>query len=259
METFIKAGRHVFAIGIAGLGLQQFYFPGFRPVLIPQWPAWMPDPQIFIYLTSIGLIVSAAFIVLNFKPKETSLILGCAFLALLLLFHIPSHVAQHTTSLGGWTNSFKVLAFSGSAFIIAGSFADVNAHTNLEKLIPLGRIFFGIMMFVFGVDHFLYYQFVETLVPGWIPFPLFWTYFAGIALMGAGISFILKIKIKLVGILSAIMLFAWFLILHIPRAITMPPKTDNGNEITSVFQCLAFSGIALILALDANDTKQHRQ
>jgi uncharacterized membrane protein len=258
METLIKAGRLIFGIGLTGLALLQFYFPGFRPVFIPSWPGWLPDPQLFIYLSSVGLIICAASIVFNFKPKKTHLILGCVFLALLLVFHIPFHIVQSTTSLGGWTNTFKILAFSGSAFIVAGSYAynetDNNAKPFLERLIPLGSIFFGIMMFVFGVDHFLYYQFVETLVPRWIPYPLFWTYFAGIALIGAGVSFIFRIKVKLIGILTSIMLFAWFLVLHVPRAATMPPEADNGNEITSVFQALAFSGVALVMALNAERT-----
>jgi hypothetical protein len=37
------------------------------------------------------------------------------------------------------------------------------------------------------------------------------------------------------------------LILHIPRAIAMPDAA-NGNELTSVFQALAFSGVALVIA-----------
>jgi uncharacterized membrane protein YphA (DoxX/SURF4 family) len=258
MEILIKAGRLIFAIGLIGLGLLQFYFPGFRPMFIPLWPGWLPDPQLFIYLSSVGLIICAASVVFNFKPKKTNLILGCVFMALLLVFHVPFHIVQSTTSLGGWTNTFKILAFSGSAFIVAGSYAynetDNISKPFLERLIPLGSIFFGIMMFVFGIDHFLYYQFVETLVPRWIPYPLFWTYFAGIALIGAGVSFIFRIKVKLIGILTSIMLFAWFLILHIPRAVTMPSEADNGNEITSVFQALAFSGVALVIALDAERT-----
>lgn len=254
MQILKKAGRIVFAIGVAGLGLQQFYFPGFRPVFVPAWPLWMAEPQFFIYLSSIGLIISAVFIVLNIKAKKTSLILGCVFLGLLVVFHIPFHVIQSNTSLGSWTNTFKILAFSGSCFVLAGSLSDDadKRRTFLEKLIPMGQIFFGIMMFVFGIDHFLYYQFVETLVPRWIPWPLFWTSFAGIALIGSGISFIFKIKVKLIGILTAIMLFAWFLILHIPRAALMPSQADNGNEITSVFQAFAFSGIALLIALDSD-------
>lgn len=254
MESLIKAGRLVFAVGLTGLALQQFYFPGFRPVFIPAWPAWLPYPQLFIYLSSFGLIICAASIVFSFKASKAQVILGLVFLLMLLVFHIPFHITQHTTSLGGWTNAFKLLAFSGSAFVIGGSYARDGENIGLgplEKLIPLGRIFFGIMMFVFGLDHFLYYQFVQTLVPLWIPYPLFWTYFAGIALLGAGVSFIFQIKVKPIGILTSIMLFVWFLVLHIPRAVTMPAEADNGNEITSVFQALAFSGIALVIALDA--------
>jgi uncharacterized membrane protein YphA (DoxX/SURF4 family) len=254
MEMLIKAGRLIFAIGLAGLGMQQFYFSGFRPVFIPAWPLWMPKPHLFIYLSSIGLIISAVFIAFNIKAKKTSLILGWVFLVLLVIFHIPFHVDQSNTSLGSWTNTFKILAFSGSCFVLAGSFSDDENKRNtiLGKLIPMGRIFFGIMMFVFGIDHFLYYQFVETLVPRWIPWPLFWTYFAGIALIGTGVSFIFKIKVKLIGILTALMLFTWFLILHIPRAALLPSQADNGNEITSVFQAFAFSGIALLIALDSD-------
>jgi uncharacterized membrane protein YphA (DoxX/SURF4 family) len=158
-------------------------------------------------------------------------------------------------SLGSWTNAFKILALSGGSLVTAASFRNSQGKRDsrsgsLEKLIPLGRIFVAVMLIVFGIDHFLYEQFVQTLVPAWIPYPLFWTYVAGIALIGAGISFITKIKIRLVGILSAIMLFIWLLILHIPRAVAMPGLA-NGNEITSVFQALAFTGVALLIAMDA--------
>jgi hypothetical protein len=43
------------------------------------------------------------------------------------------------------------------------------------------------------------------------------------------------------------MLFLWVILLHIPRAIA-DPHSGNGNEWTSVFQALAFSGIAFILS-----------
>ena len=108
---------------MAGLGLQQFYFPGFRPVFVPSWPEGMPDPQVLIYLSSIGLIISSLFIVFNFRARKTSLILGSVLLLLFVVCHIPFQIANNTTSLGGWTNAFKILALSGGAFVIAGSFS----------------------------------------------------------------------------------------------------------------------------------------
>ena len=252
MNNLIKLGRFNYAVGVAGLGMQQFFFPGFRPVLVPGLPEWMPNPQALIYLSSIGLIISGVFIISGFKARNTGLILGSILLLLLVVGHIPFQIANNTTSLGGWTDAFKILAISGGSFVIAGSFPISKSHSSklfrsLNRLVPAGRTFFAIMLIVFGIDHFLYYQFVKTLVPVWIPLPLFWTYFAAIALIGAGTSFIFMIKIKPVGILTAIMLFIWVLILHIPRAIAMPDAA-NGNELTSVFQALAFSGVALVIA-----------
>jgi len=263
MNNLIKLGRLNYAVGMAGLGLQHFYFPGFRPVFVPSWPVGMPDPQVVIYLSGFYLIVSSLFIIFNFGARKTSILLGSVLLLLFILSHVPYLIANNTTSLGGWTDAFKILALSGGAFVIAGSLPVPDSRTgikffqSLEKLIPVGRIFFAVMLIIFGIDHFLYYQFVQTLVPSWIPFPLFWTYFAAIALIGAGVSFIFMIKLKLVAILTAIMLFTWFLILHIPRAIAMP-EVANGNELTSVFEALAFSGVALVIAFTALPSVSYR-
>src|SRR5262249_43194653 len=116
-----------------------------------------------------------------------------------------------------------------------------------QKFIPLGPIFFSITMVAFGIDHFLYPDFVATLVPDWIPGHVFWTYFAGVALIGAGLAIIFRVKLALVSLLLGIMIFIWFIILHIPRGIA-DPHGDKGNEITSVFEALAFSGIAFIIS-----------
>jgi len=43
------------------------------------------------------------------------------------------------------------------------------------------------------------------------------------------------------------MIFLWFILLHIPRAIA-DPYIEKGNEITSVFESLGFSGIAFLIA-----------
>ena len=62
----------------------------------------------------------------------------------------------------------------------------------LKKLIPAGKCFFAITMIVFGYSHFVYPEFVATLVPNWIPGHLFWTYFAGVALMLSGLAILLS-------------------------------------------------------------------
>jgi hypothetical protein len=52
---------------------------------------------------------------------------------------------------------------------------------------------------------------------------------------------------RLASLLVGVMIFLWVLMLHIPRAIA-DPYTNVGNEWASVFEALAFSGIAFMLA-----------
>ena len=60
----------------------------------------------------------------------------------------------------------------------------------LDKITKLGRYFLALPMVVFGIQHFLYAEFIVNLVPAWIPGGLFWTYFAGVALFAGAILLI---------------------------------------------------------------------
>jgi uncharacterized membrane protein YphA (DoxX/SURF4 family) len=256
METLIKPGRKAFGICLIAVGIQGMVYGDFDPVFLPAASSWLPLHTLLAYMWSVILIVAGFSIILEKKAKEVSLALGGIFLAFFLFCHVPHLllVDPNGNVLGAWTKALKELAFSGGAFVIAGSYPRETVQPKsllinlLAKLIPFGRVFFSITMIAFGIDHFLYKDGVSGLVPAWIPDPVFWTYFAGIALIGSGVAIIAKIKLKLVANLLGTMIFLWFIFLHIPRAIA-DPFGNRGNEMTSVFQSLGFSGIAFIIAL----------
>ena len=254
MENLLKAGRAFYAIGIAGLGVQQFIYKDFRPVILSQWPVSFPGLAVCAYITGVCLIIAGAIIISSKNARTTSLILGIAFLVFFIGAHVTNllFINPDGFHLYLWTDPLKELAFSGGAFVIAGSYPDSSLHKSsfglfVNNFIPFGRIFFSITMLVFGIAHFVYTDFVVTLVPSWMPWHSFWTYFAAVALIGSGFCIIFKIKLRLVALLLGIMLFVWFVILHIPRTIA-DPYGMKGNEITSVFEALAFSGIAFVIA-----------
>ncbi|HEV2354151.1 MAG TPA: hypothetical protein VGR89_07905, partial [Puia sp.] len=117
----------------------------------------------------------------------------------------------------------------------------------LGRLMPLGGVLFAVMLIAYGADHFVYTAFVSTMVPAWIPGHYFWTYFAGAALIGSGVAIALRIGVRVVASLLALMIFMWFLIVHIPSA--MRDSTSNGGlELSRVFVSFGFTGIALLLA-----------
>ncbi len=199
-------------------------------------------------------------IVFDKKAKEIGLILG-SNISFIVFFscQVPYELIAdpYYMHLGVWTSALKELVLAGGGFVVAGSFPYCGRREDspkesslmglLGKIIPFGSVFMCITMISFGIDHFLYAEGVSTLVPAWIPGRMFWTYFAGVVLIGSGVTIILRIQLKLSALLLALMIIIWFLILHIPRAV-VDPYSLQGNEVSSVFEAFGFSGIAYLIA-----------
>ncbi|MBO9203188.1 MULTISPECIES: DoxX family protein [Niastella] len=248
-----KMARIFFGIGMIGISTQHFIYAEFRPVMLPAWPQWLQTP-VLAYIIGAAITVAGALILAGRNTKTISLLLAGFLLFCLVFIQCPYVLfIQPTPSshLFLWIDPLKELALAGGALVVAGAAIDTSKHVLykvLEKLIPLGKFFFATTLFLFGITHFFYTEFAAALIPAWVPDHTFWTYLAGVALIGTGIAIFLKIKRRKISLLASAMLFLWLLILHIPRAIA-DPYGAKGNEITSVFEALAFSGIALGIAL----------
>lgn len=248
MYDLKNIGKTFYGIGIAGIGGLQFIYPWFRPVLLPIPAEETQNLTALVYVSGLALIAAGLYIAFGRTVKSAALFLGSTLLLFFIFGHLPNRIIHNPGIVGAWTDALKLLALSGGAFMVAGKFLanSLPRVLNLaDKITPYGKYFFGLMLVIFGIDHLLYTEFVKTLVPGWIPGPVFWTYFGAVALIGSGLAIFLGFKPRLIGLLLGTMLFTWFVILHIPRAL-VAPVTDNGNEWTSVFQCLAFAGMALL-------------
>jgi hypothetical protein len=237
-------------MGIQQLGYGEIsdnFFPSaFSTNVIYQWLA---------YPWGIAFTLSGVAMLVNKKAYEISLISAGIFLLLFLVGQVPYmlFVSSHGNSLLYWAPAFESLAFTGASLVFAASCRENTNQSSvllklLDNLAPYAGAFFSCMLVGFGLDHFVYVEFVSAMVPGWIPSHYFWTYLTGTALIGAGIAITLKIKLKLVASLLGAMIFLWFLILHIPRAIENP-FGSKGLELARVFVTFGFTGIALLFAL----------
>ncbi len=253
MDNIKKAGMLIFAIGIMALAVQQMFYAELQPVYISSWPVWLPGYIYWAYAGNLAIVAVCLAVVFNKWGREASLWLAAVISLLFIINHVPYQATNNPSSIVAWTSALKGLAISGGFLIIAGALPQRQyepagtALKFLNKMVPLGPIFFGVMMIVFGTDHFLYVDGVAGLVPAWMPWHVFWTYFAGLALIAGGTGIMLNIQRPLAAALSGIMIFIWFLILHIPRAVA-DPYSGNGNEVRSVCEAFAFSGIAFVLA-----------
>jgi uncharacterized membrane protein len=265
MEKLGNIGRIFYGLAIAATGIQQFFFKEFFHIIFPPLPFQMPGLIYIAYIVAAFLIVAGIGIALFIRVKFFAYSRACIFIFFFLFCYVPFELFVSPYSpihLGLWISPLKELAYSGGAFAIAykcpNDVLNMRGKTKfigfLEKVAPYGRIMFAITMTSFGLSHFYYTKTVEDMVPEWIPSHLFWTYFAGVALMGAGVAIILNFRIQLIGNLLGIMIFLWFICLHIPGALASP-LTDNGNEVTSAFSALAFSGIAFVVANGAGTVR----
>jgi uncharacterized membrane protein len=250
MKNKTKIWRLFFAIGLFAIAIQQLVVADFMPVILPAgYPTWLSHRLIWDWIFSILLAAACLCIFFRIKARLVSLLTGGVLLLMVVIFQISGQPAPNM--LGAWTNAFKELTLSGGAFLVAGSFVRGNKVSGLEhfleKLIPAGKYFFAVTMVVFGAMHFVYLDFVTILVPNWIPGHIFWAQLAGIGLMAGGLGIILNIKRHLAAKLLGATIFIWLIVLHIPRAIA-DPYSGNGNEVVSVFEALAFSGIAFLIS-----------
>src|SRR5690349_2858330 len=219
MKQLIIVGRFLYGIGIAAIGLHQLILTDFRPEIFPAQPRWPHQSAVFPIVIGLALIFAGIVIsgLIKIKPafkEDIALYLGFCFLVLLTACHLPYiliYSADKATRLDVWFGAGEALCYAGGAFVMAGSFSVDSKKEErknafvlwLEKFIPLGRVFFAILIILFGFSHFVFADFVSTMVPKWIGMPLFWTYFVGVALIGSGIAIIFKIWIRPIAFLLA--------------------------------------------------------
>src|SRR5688572_909840 len=120
----------------------------------------------------------------------------------------------------------------------------------LDKITKLGRYFLALPMLVFGIQHFLYAEFIVHLVPTWMPGRLVWTYFAGAALFASGLGIIINVLPRLAATLLGLMISIWVVVLHIPRVFQFPGDSEFINVFDAV--CMLSGAYLLSMSLPGN-------
>jgi uncharacterized membrane protein len=250
VKYLLGIGRIFFGLCIAGIGVFHFVYPGIQPIIIPHLRN-IPSGLYWIgYLTGLLFFSIGLLIVIGKKFHTISLIMGVVFLALLLFVHLPVFVQAGPQNSDLWVKMNKVLALSGGFFLISTINAPRPGNRiliTLYKLAPVGAYLFAMMLYNFGVGHIVSMNGISTLVPKYIPWPKFWTFMGGIALIGPAISIFTGIKTKEINLALATVLFIWLISLHLYYAVRFP-QWNYGENFMGVITCMAFCGIALMIS-----------
>jgi uncharacterized membrane protein len=125
---------------------------------------------------------------------------------------------------------------------------DIARARGLDKVAALSNLCFAAPLAVFGALHLAAANALMTMVPSYMPWPLFWAYFFGFALLAASLSIATKILVRWSGLLFGIAMFCFVAMMDIPGALQNP--RDRFGWILAIRE-LAFGAGAWLLAAGA--------
>ena len=141
------------------------------------------------------------------------------------------------------------MGLAGLIYLAAGVFVyrkEISAARGWDKLVTLAPVFIAVPLAVFAPEHFRGPEFVQNMVPRWIPGPHWpWAYFVGCALLAAATSLTLRKFVRLSSTLLGSMFFLFVCMIYLPSALR-----HSGNRFAWIFllRDLSFSAGAWSLA-----------
>ena len=238
-------GRRMFAVAFIAFGVLQFLYVDFVPGRPPAWPDALYGGWIWAYASGACFVVAGIALIADRHAKLAAFSIAALVFAWAVTRNLPLALADPTFG-GAWTRLGKAVALSGGALAVAAS-ARHGDRRRMDPLTLVGRCALGLFLINSGIQHFLFTGAVITLMPAWIPGPRWWAYITGVALAAGGVGLIVPRTARIAGLGVGLMLFTWVCMLHIPRALAAAAANQR-NEWSAVFEALAFSGLALVLA-----------
>jgi uncharacterized membrane protein len=108
---------------------------------------------------------------------------------------------------------------AGVATLVAGLvlvWPRFQVATGTDKAIVLGPVFEAVALAIFAAEHFTAARDMMGIVPKWLPGPLFWTYFVGVAWLAAAISFVIWRNVRWSALLTAVLLLLIVITIDLP-------------------------------------------
>ena len=247
----IAVGRSFFGVALLGLGAEHFVFREFVTGRAPAWPDGIPGGLAWVYVSGVVVMLVGLAVLLRRWGRPAALGLGVLVFAWALLRLLPIVVADSLIG-GSWTRAGKALTFVGGSFAIAATFPPVQGAVTggwrrfvnaTDPFVRMGQYCLASFLILAGMQHFKFLAFVATLIPAWFPGnAVLWSQFAGVALLVCGVGLLFSRTAALAGLFAGLMIFSWFWIVHLPRV------TTSVSDGIAIFEALAFSGIALVVA-----------
>jgi uncharacterized membrane protein len=224
-----STGHAVFAATMIGLGILGLVKGDYAAI-------WQPSPQSLPamgYLCAFVSLVSGVGLLWQRTATAAARILLAYLLLWLLLLRIPGTFLAPNVEY--WWAACKTAVMAAGAWVLYAWFATEWDKQRVgfaagEKGLRIARVLYGLALIPFGLAHFLYLKNTADLVPGWLPWHVFWAYFTGCAFIVAGLAVIVSVCARLAATLSALEIGMFTLLVWVPIVAAGSKDTYQWSE-----------------------------
>ena len=244
----MRVAPYFYGAAIAAFGVIQMVTQDFLSSLL-QVPPALPLRWLWMILSSAVFILAGLCIVFGIRRQLALVGVGTLLAIFLLGLQLPA-LLTNIHNANDWAVAFEGVMLTSGAFIIAAELPDealISRRWNraIHVLAMIGHYLFALSLFVFCIQHIMYFDYIQSLIPTWMPMRMVLDYVVVVAYLLCGISFVIGQRVGLAATWLGIMFFLWVLLLHAPRAIG---KWNVETEWTSLFVALAVCGVAFSMA-----------
>jgi uncharacterized membrane protein len=119
------------------------------------------------------------------------------------------------------------------------------AACGAERALVLGPIFEAVALAMFAAEHFTAARDLMGIVPKWLPGPLFWTYFVGVAWLAAAVSLIAWREVRWSAAGIALLMLIIVVTVSLPE---LPKHVHERFSWILTVRETSFAGGAMVLA-----------
>src|ERR1700722_14509700 len=214
MNKFMRGAPYFYGAAMAAFGVIQMVTQDFLSSLL-QVPPTLPLRWLWMILSSAVFILAGLCIVFGIRRQLALVGVGTLLAIFLLGLQLPA-LLTNIHNANDWAVTFEGVMLTSGAFIIAADLPDealISRRWNrtLHLLAMIGHYLFALSLFVFCIQHIMYFDYILSLIPTWMPVRMVLGYVVVVGYLLCGISFVIGQRVGLAATWLGIMFFLWVL------------------------------------------------